>query len=781
MRRRRPLPDSPARRWLAARTGIMLTMVLVTVAGLLGALGGMGRIDLTLYDRAVSLSGRPASPEILIVMIDDDSIATLGRWPWSRTVHAALLDKLGEARAVGLDIIFAEPDRAEPAVDAQLAEAIRRNGKVVLPVVLNRLPRATGHEPPLESLAQAAAALGFINVELDTDGVLRRSIWTAQVGTALWPHFSLSLMSVGSEAQQALQFATAQLAAGQTRIPYAGPPGHLRTVSYISVLQGNVPPEWIRGKYVLVGSWATGLTDAFPTPVSHQANGMAGVEIIGNMLQAARQNISYTVASPWHNALAAALPVLLLCLGLRVLSPKAALVLNGAILLAVLPATYLALRFGQVWFPPTATMLVLALCYPIWSWRSQEAVLRYMDNELKRLQREYPPVLNEGRTHTLLVNRSLEDRLGKLREALARVRNLRRFLTDGLDGMPDATLVFDPRGRLQFRNRAAIQYFRSLGLRAPRHGQLAADLFQRAITDERNRQTLTEALRHTPPDAQDSPWNVDMEVRDQAGRDLILKCAPIRTDEGAFAGTVATLTDITVIRQAERKREETLRFISHDMRAPQNSILALVAMNQDSLNGVQQSDALARIAMLANRTLRLVDDFVHLTRAESMKIAPTELDLSELLREATDDFWAPARARGIRIEIAEPLPIALVRGDDTLLQRALSNLLDNAIKFSPSDGRIRCTVVRDADDWVASIQDDGPGIAPQDQLQIFQPFTRVNTAGSNEVGGAGLGLAFVRTVAERLGGRAEVISPPSGTGPAGSTFVLRLPASPPPG
>lgn len=133
--------------------------------------------------------------------------------------------------------------------------------------------------------------------------------------------------------------------------------------------------------------------------------------------------------------------------------------------------------------------------------------------------------------------------------------------------------------------------------------------------------------------------------RDQAGRDLILKCAPIRTDEGAFAGTVATLTDITVIRQAERKREETLRFISHDMRAPQNSILALVAMNQDSLNGVQQSDALARIAMLANRTLRLVDDFVHLTRAESMKIAPTELDLSELLREATDDFWAPARAR----------------------------------------------------------------------------------------------------------------------------------------
>nr|WP_231859952.1 sensor histidine kinase [Bordetella parapertussis] len=78
-----------------------------------------------------------------------------------------------------------------------------------------------------------------------------------------------------------------------------------------------------------------------------------------------------------------------------------------------------------------------------------------------------------------------------------------------------------------------------------------------------------------------------------------------------------------------------------------------------------------------------------------------------------------------------------------MLQRALSNLLDNAIKFSPSDGRIRCTVVRDADDWVASIQDDGPGIAPQDQLQIFQPFTRVNTAGS--------------------------------------TFVLRLPASPPPG
>lgn len=477
---------------------------------------------------------------------------------------------------------------------------------------------------------------------------------------------------------------------------------------------------------------------------------------------------------PWLNALFSALPVLLACLALWRLSPNRALLVNIALLALILLASLLLLGHSYRWFAPTAALLGVALCYPLWSWRSQEAALRYMDNELRRLQREYPPVLNEARAQSGGPSASLESRVGELRRALARVRNLRRFLADGLDGMPDATLVFDQDGRMQFRNQAAVMYFQRLGMRPPRVGHPAIHLLEKTIGDEPTRQRVAQVLSGQGPVAEQSPWSADLEVRDHAGRDLILKCAPIHTAEGNFAGTVATLTDISGIRQAERQREETLRFISHDMRAPQSSILALVEMKQDGDPADSCDDTLTRIAALANRTLHLVDDFVHLTRAESMAINAVDLDLGGLLQDGVDEFWAAAHKRGIVLEVTSPLPAAYVRGDQTLLMRALSNLIDNAIKYSPPHTRITCGIEEAAGYWRVYIRDQGQGIAPPDLARLFEPFSRVGVATRGDVGGAGLGLAFVRTVAQRHGGEVEVTSE---TG-VGSVFTLCLPMAP---
>jgi len=545
-------------------------------------------------------------------------------------------------------------------------------------------------------------------------------------------------------------------------------------VSYLSVLRGDLAPEDLRGKYVLVGAWATGLGDAYPTPVSHDVSGMSGVEIIANLLHAARDDIAYRLPPAWCNALFAALPVLLACLALWRLSPKRALLVSLALFIAILLTALLLLAYAHVWFAPVAALLGVALCYPLWSWRSQEAALRYMDNELRRLQREYPPVLNEAGAQGTGPSASLESRVAELRRALARVRNLRRFLADGLDGMPDATLVFDQDGRMQFRNQAAVMYFQRLGMRPPRVGRPATHLLEKTISDPAARQRVAEALSGQEQVAPSSPWSADLEVRDHAGRDLILKCAPIHTAEGNFAGTVATLTDISRIRQAERQREETLRFISHDMRAPQSSILALVEMKQESASSEGQSETLDRIAALANRTLRLVDDFVHLTRAESMTISAVELDLGSLLQDAVDEFWASAQKRGIELGLALPLPAAYVRGDQTLLMRALCNLIDNAIKYSPAHTRIECGIDEEPGFWRVHIRDQGQGIAAQDLARLFEPFSRVGVETRGDVGGAGLGLAFVRTVAERHGGSVEVSSELG----VGSVFTLRLPMAP---
>lgn len=766
-----PSPADP--RLLTSRSGIVLTVMLTLLAAVLGAFTGLGRIDQTLYDRALSLIGRPMQADIMLVAIDDASIAKLGRWPWKRQVHAALLDRLHEARAVGLDLIFSEPDRADPDADVRLAAAMRAHGRVVLPIVLDDLTDPRMVQAPIPMLAQNATDMGFINIPLDADGVVRRTAWQRSIDHHRWTHFSLALLRAGGETARAQAFTAESSQRGDALIPFAGPPGHVTMVSYLDVLEGRVAASTFQNKYVIVGSWATGLTDTFPTPVSHRANGMAGMEILANLLQAAREDKLLRTATPLENALLTALPVLLLCLVMRHGSPKLSLALNALLLIAILPGAAVLLRYGQIWFPPSAALFSLALCYPIWSWRSQEAVLRYMEGELKRLRQDYAPVLDGPRRAmpSLIGHQSVEDRLSQFRRALALVRNVRQFLTDGLNGMPDATLVFDQEGRLQFRNRAAAEFYRYVKARAPHVGQQASDVIAALDPPPNTREELANAMLNAGKQPPRSGWSADIEARVRTGRDLIIKCAPIHSGEGDFVGTIITLSDISEIRQAERQREETLRFISHDMRAPQNSILALVAMHERDPASADQTDTLKRIAQLSHRTLHLVDGFVQLTRAESMKIGFVPLNLSDLLREVCDDFWAPSQSRDIGIELHEPMPDAFVQGDQTLLRRAISNLLDNAIKYSPEHTQIRCAIAADGEDWLLTISDQGPGIAAEDIGRVFQPFARMGDAVRADAGGAGLGLAFVRTVAERHHGKAEVHS----TQGNGATFSLRLP------
>jgi signal transduction histidine kinase len=511
--------------------------------------------------------------------------------------------------------------------------------------------------------------------------------------------------------------------------------------------------DWIRDEYVLV---------------SRQPADMTNIAFLDHLLEAEQEGAMVDAAPAWLTAFVTGLAVLLLSLALRRAAPRTALLLSGATLAVVLLVSFAALYWAHLWIAPAAALLLVTLCYPLWCWRNQEAMLHDMGLELLRLRQEYPPILGEAQMPARAAHGPMKAQLHELRQALMRVRNLRQFLTDGFDGIADPTLVSDKDGHLRLRNRAALAYFRELALRAPQFGQSTVALLEQ-LAPEAALSTIGQALTGRQPDA--SPWRLDTEIQDRQGHNLILKCAPIRTNEGEFAGTVVTFSDITAIRQAERKREETLRFVSHDMRAPQNSILALVYLSGDETNLQRQRDAWSRVGQLARRTLRLVDDFVHLTRAESVRITHDLIDLDMMLHEAMDDFWAIAQTQDIDLSFAGDLPHAEVRGDRALLMRALCNLIDNAIKYTPGGGRVRVSLESEPGNWLVRVADNGMGIAEDDIAQLFQPFSRVGPAARNHVNGAGLGLAFVNTVAWRHGGSVNVVSQLD----VGSTFTLRLP------
>lgn len=435
------------------RRAQLALLLFCAVVAALGALNGLGRIDALLGDRLLGWSGRAVPQDVVVVGIDDASLAALGRWPWPRAVHARLLDVLtaAEPRAVGLDLMFSEPD---PQGDAALAEAMRRNGRVVLP--LRMAPLQSGDAMvslPVPPLAAAAAGLGHLHVELDADGVARTIFLREGFGAVLWDHFSLSLLRAGGEAG-ALPKPEAHASDGAPGwwrreqpyvIPYSGPPGHVRRVSYLDVLEGRVAATSLRGAIVLVGATAPGLMDAYPTPVSSQDALMPGVEISAQALIALREGRGLRAAAPGEAALLTLAALALAAAALRFAPPWAAAGAVLALLPLTLGAAWALLQAGVQW-KPAAAFLGLLLLYPLWSWQRLEAALAYLAREFERTRRQLP--LDQRRDAPAAHGDLLDRRMAALSDAAAHARALERqrqealnFLSHDLRAPLSATLA----------------------------------------------------------------------------------------------------------------------------------------------------------------------------------------------------------------------------------------------------------------------------------------------------------------------------------------------------
>jgi signal transduction histidine kinase len=145
--------------------------------------------------------------------------------------------------------------------------------------------------------------------------------------------------------------------------------------------------------------------------------------------------------------------------------------------------------------------------------------------------------------------------------------------------------------------------------------------------------------------------------------------------------------------------------------------------------------------------------------------------LTSLVLDATDELWALARTRGIELKLELDAEGVRLRVAPALLVRAIANLVSNAIKFSPPGEPVTIRLHRLGPYMAIEVADRGPGIAKDAQARLFRPFSRVHAPASNAPAGSGLGLVFVKTVAERHGGRVMLDSAPG----EGATFSIWLP------
>ncbi|PJI96608.1 CHASE2 domain-containing sensor protein [Acidovorax sp. 69] len=752
---------------------MVLSIALLGLVAWLSTPESLDRVNHLVQDTGLRLLSRPPHPDIVIVAIDDPSIAAIGRWPWRRALHAELISRISEhnPKVIGMDVLFNEADLDYPEDDLLLTDAIRRSGRIVLPVLRRGYgAHSNTTDLPWPAFAQVAADLGHVHVAPGGDGVVRSLYLHEGPATAPWPHFSMALQCVANARQSGPAPCTRAQASvpngspwertGPTLIAYASGPSQFTTYSYIDVLRGTVPADAFRGKYVLVGAAASGLGDMFATPVSQQSRLMPGVEVVAHVLDARLSGEQIAPASLAVNMLFNLVPVACALLALLLVGPLAALLTSAGLAIATLLLSVSLPGWLGLQFAPAAAILGLVLAYPLWSWRRLSAAAHFLRLEMENLQREGLSMRMRKRSGDSAD--FLERRINAVERASRQLRDLHHFVSKSLQQLPSPSIVCDPEGVVLLANMAAREHLG--GATQPSlQGQSVVDLLADLMRVGTHQPLLTRELLHHRSIPEQS------EGCDAQGRSLLVQCKPF-TDL-ANAGWLLTLVDLTDMRRALQQRDQAMNFISHDIRAPNASILTLLEMQRAYPGRMSDEELMLRIERYAQASLGMAENFVQLASAQAQEYRFAPMDLVAVLAETADDLWALARDRNVDVRTAAIPDTAPFLGDRALLSRALANVLNNAIKFSPDGGTVECSLTARGPHWVVSVRDQGPGIAPELQGQVFAPYQRLHDRSHPSIEGVGLGLALVHTVVQRHGGALEVDSDVG----RGAEFRLVLP------
>lgn len=754
--------NTPYNRAFVTILGLMATIVAIFVF-LLPPLP----MNTFLYDNALRFShSKPASPEVVLIIIDDKSLSEIGSWPWRRHWHAQLLSQLTHAKAVGFDITFLD-ESPFPEDNPVFEKAITQHGRVVMSnFFIDPTHSNTMVSNPYAPFNHASAARGFINVPIDNDGVVRHL--HLQHAHTPYLHFSLAMLQVG-KAHTTLD-RTLQADLQKPMIPFIGKPKHYTMVSYTDVVHHRIDPSLFHNKYVLIGAWASGLGDKFPTPTATEGINMAGVEILANALQASLDNTWIQEANIWVTLVVSLLWVLGFCVLMRFLSPTSTLIITPLLSLLYFSIHFFILKYGNLWIRLDPSFFGGMIAFPMWNWRVQHLALRQIKKQVALLNADRSPFnLQPSPQVKNLSPHSIENYLLELRQTLERIRNLHRFIDDSFDNAPFIWLAFNPQGHLLLSSKVAKHYLIQHQLN-DKITTSWSEILQKIVSDTQLLHGITKQIKQIlNQPTKGTSHAQQLEFKDALGKDMLLNCNLTFTSQGEVSSLLLTLIDISEIREEERQRECTMNFLTHDMRAPQSAIQALLKLQNDPKTALPTKVLLQKLEQLSLNTLSLVDDFLYFTKAKNKHYQMVPLNLGDILQNVTDNFWSICQQRRVQLQLTLPETLCFVQANESLLTRVFNNLVDNALKYGRDDMQLNIKLQAEESYWRIDIQDQGVGI-PSDYLNtIFELFTQVPK--TQKRGGLGMGLSFVHMVITTHGGSIRVQSQEN----QGTCFTVRLP------
>ena len=349
---------------------------------------------------------------------------------------------------------------------------------------------------------------------------------------------------------------------------------------------------------------------------------------------------------------------------------------------------------------------------------------------------------------------ALDKTARKLEHSFAELRSSRQQLETLLESMQDAVIAVSDDLKVQWTNRAMNRL-------SPAGARVGAPVVE-AIRDPDFLQALKETFRNRSA-------RTARATSISPGRTFDVAIAPM-----GDAGAVAVLHDMSEIERVEKTRRSFIENVSHELRTPLSSIQGYSETLADM---VPAEDATARefleiIRKNAARLSRIAEDLLILARVESgeERFEFQQVGPAELFEDALESFREAARSRGVELRVAEAVS-APVRADKDALHRVFANLIDNALKYGGSGGRI-VLGAREVEGGVEFyVRDFGPGIPSEHLPRLFERFYRVDRARSRESGGTGLGLAIVKHILLAHGGSVRAESELN----HGATFFFTLP------
>jgi PAS domain S-box-containing protein len=334
----------------------------------------------------------------------------------------------------------------------------------------------------------------------------------------------------------------------------------------------------------------------------------------------------------------------------------------------------------------------------------------------------------------------------------------RRRLAAVLASTSDAVIVTDPTERILLVNPAMERLF----------NLSASEVVGRPVKAVIESKRLIDALASTSERAR------NLEIPLQDGIVLYASASTIFSNDGQTMGRVAVLHDITYLKEVDEMKSEFVATVSHDLRSPLTFMRGYATMMPmvGELTDKQQ-EYIDKILNGIEQMSVLINDLLDLGRLEAgIDLVLTQFRLSEVLNSIVEEHKQPAESKGMELKItADSHRVPNIRGDVSLIRQAITNYVSNAIKYAPNSGRVLLEATVEGSEIIISVRDNGPGIPKKEQLRLFEKFYRVQQRGTEVIKGSGLGLALVKSIAERHGGRAWCES----TVGHGSTFYISLP------